>query len=183
MKNKRFLVLTLIVIFFSSMIFSQKNDPEQKNHERIKDTASFEKAKKSIYDGNWVFEATKYIIAGSDMSSRYGLQVVYYIVIEGDSCHYNLDSSLSTSIAVDPILPGINKGRCEIISIKEDRKGNIRQKMFINGSKLKADFNITLFSTGNSAVADIYPIRAKRSNMVRYSGRIIPLAESEYSKK
>jgi len=187
MKNKRFLCASLILIFFSSIIFSQKNDPKQNNKQKdIKDTANFDKAKKSFNDGNWVFEATNYSIAGSDMSSRYGYSVVYYIVIEGDSCHYKLDPSMYTVLQIDGInSTGYRNGSCksEIISIKEDKKGNIHQKMVLNGSTIKADVDITLRHGGNFAIADFYPARSKKSGIVRYSGRIIPLAESEYSKK
>lgn len=186
MKNKKFLFTSLILIFLSPIIFSQKKDPKQNNnHKNINDTASFEKAKKSIYDGNWVFEATKYTIAGSDMSSRYSNNVVYYIVIEGDSCHYKLDPSTYTVLLIEnnPTYYGNWSCRSEVISTKEDKKGNICQKIVLNGKTVKADVDITLIDGGNNAIAEIYPTRATKSQIVRYSGRIIPLAESQYSKK
>jgi hypothetical protein len=168
------------------MILSQNNDPKQNtNHKNIKDDADFVTAKKSIYNGNWVFEATKISRANTQTYLNFGDVLVYYIVNEGDSCHYKLDTSLSTSLMMDPTQNRYIEGRCksEIISIKEDKRGNVCQKMKLTGINLKANVDITVLGRGNYVIADIYPLRAKGSNTVRYSGKIMPISESEFSKK
>jgi len=182
MKNKRSLVLTVVSLFFASIIFAQENGTnlDYKNT-NSKDTISFEKAKKSIYDGKWVFEVTKISLNGKNSASVEG--PTHFILNKSDSCYVLLYTLLFEGPGEVSGSNGYDICKCksESISVKEGKKGKIFQEMKLNGINLKAEVYITLVGNDNIAYADIYKIDARKSYKVHYTGRVIPLPDSEYA--
>mgnify|MGYP000870757733 FL=1 len=72
--------------------------------------------------------------------------------------------------------------RTEVTSInqKEDKKGNIFIEMQVSGSAITAKVEISLRKGGNYAEVIVTPTKGTTR---RFSGEILPRAESKYIKK
>lgn len=181
MKKKRSLLFMVLFILFTSINFAQGDGRSFDNSStNARDTISFEEAKKSLFDGNWVFEVSK--ISVSRKPSTLVVGPTHFILNKRDSCYVLLYSLLYEGPSEVSGSNGYNICKCntEIISVKEGKKGEIFQEMKIKGINLKAEVYITLVGKDNMAYAEIYKIDAKKSFKVYYTGRVIPLTDSEY---
>jgi len=137
--------------------------------------AAFEKAKSALTDKNWILEATQ-------VYSKWGrvFQVndnTNFIMLEKDKAYlqlaFNGFSSGPNGIG------GITlKGYPTKISIKTDKQGNITYTMNVFGNGLNADITIWLGYGDDHAEAIVNATFS--SGQVSFSGRLVPLADSNY---
>jgi hypothetical protein len=180
MKNKRLIPFSLILILSSTVILSQNNEVRSDKIQRnIKDITNFNKAKASLYNGNWVFEATK--IGGVKTVELKG-SIRHFIVNKGDSCYLQLYAYIFTGIRPSG-QNGYSYGKCRSShnEITEDRKGKITKQMIVDGDNLHAKIFISLIGNGGYADVDISQISSNKTIKLHYLGTILPLQDSEYS--
>ncbi len=137
--------------------------------------AAFDKAKKALSNKDWILEATQ-------VYSKWGrvFQVndnTNFIMLEKDKAYlqlaFNGFSSGPNGIG------GITlKGYPTKTSIKTDKQGNITYTMNVFGNGLNADITIWLGYGDDHAEAMVNATFS--SGQVSFSGRLVPLADSNY---
>jgi hypothetical protein len=137
--------------------------------------AAFEKAKTALTDKDWILEATQ-------VYSKWGrvFQVndnTNFIMLEKDKAYlqlaFNGFSSGPNGIG------GITlKGYPTKISIKADKQGNITYTMNVFGNGLNADITIWLGYGDDHAEAMVNATFS--SGQLSFSGRLVPLSDSNY---
>ncbi len=163
---KRVIITTLILLF--SISFAQAQN--KKAEKEAAGLALFEKAKAAIAAKDFVIVPDSY--EKSDGTPEPNTDDANFISYEGNFVFLQGMIICSNSFT----------NRTEVTSInqKEDKKGNIFIEMQVMGSAITAKVEISLRKGGNYAEVIVTPTKGTTR---RFSGEILPRAESKYIKK
>jgi len=167
---KRLLLLIGIVAILSTFTVAQQTKAEKKAENEAEGNAKFKKAVEAIDAKDFVIVVDMFRKGSNWFPTT---DFTNFFSYEKQSAY------IQGAIFFGLTYPSSHK--LDVSDYKQlvDKKGNVRVEMFVRGSMTKGKIEIFVRKGGNNA--DV--IYTMRGFVVRYSGEVVPTAESNYFKR